>query len=48
MEEVLHQGASPAEIAEILDVALYMGGSLSVKSVRYAFQIMEELGRRPG
>jgi alkylhydroperoxidase/carboxymuconolactone decarboxylase family protein YurZ len=43
VEEVLHQGATEAEIAETLDIGLYMGGSLAVKSVRYAFQILEEL-----
>jgi alkylhydroperoxidase/carboxymuconolactone decarboxylase family protein YurZ len=43
VEEVLHQGATEAEIAETLDVGLYMGGSLAVKSVRYAFQMLEEL-----
>ena len=42
MEEVLHQGASDAEIAETLDIALYMGGSLALKMVRYAFQLLEE------
>ena len=42
MEEVLLQGATEAEIAETLDIALYMGGSLSLKMVRYAFQILEE------
>jgi alkylhydroperoxidase/carboxymuconolactone decarboxylase family protein YurZ len=50
VEEVLHQGASDAEFAETLDIGLYMGGSLAVKSVRYAFQILEEVRglRRPG
>ena len=46
MEEVLHQGATQAEIAETLDIGLYMGGSLAMKSVRYAFQLLDEL-RRP-
>ena len=45
MEEVLLQGASDAEIAETLDVGLYMGGSLATKSVRYAFQVRDELRR---
>ena len=43
MEEVLHQGATDAEIAETLDIGLYMGGSLATKSVRYAFQILDEV-----
>jgi alkylhydroperoxidase/carboxymuconolactone decarboxylase family protein YurZ len=43
VEEVLHQGATDAEIAETLDIGLYMGGSLATKSVRYAFQILDEL-----
>jgi alkylhydroperoxidase/carboxymuconolactone decarboxylase family protein YurZ len=47
VEEVLLQGASDGEIAETLDIGLYMGGSLAMKSVRYAFQIMEER-RKPG
>jgi alkylhydroperoxidase/carboxymuconolactone decarboxylase family protein YurZ len=47
VEEVLHLGATDAEVAETLDIALYMGGSLALKSVRYAFQVREELrGRR--
>ena len=46
MEEVLHLGAADGEISETLDIALYMGGSLAMKSVRYAFQIMEELRGR--
>lgn len=47
MEEVLHQGATDAEVAETLDIGLYMGGSLAVKSVRYAFQVIEELRKVP-
>jgi len=47
VEEVLHQGATDAEVAETLDIGLYMGGSLAVKSVRYAFQILEELKKIP-
>ena len=46
MEEVLHQGASDAEFAETLDIGLYMGGSLALKSVRYAFEILEEVKTR--
>jgi alkylhydroperoxidase/carboxymuconolactone decarboxylase family protein YurZ len=42
VEEVLLHGASEAEVAETLDIGLYMGGSLAMKSVRYAFQIIEE------
>ena len=45
MEEVLLQGATEAEFAETLDIGLYMGGSLAMKSVRYAFQIRGELER---
>jgi hypothetical protein len=43
VEEVLGLGASDAEIAETLDIGLYMGGSISVKSVRHAFSVWEEL-----
>jgi alkylhydroperoxidase/carboxymuconolactone decarboxylase family protein YurZ len=46
VEEVLHQGASDAEFAEALDIGLYMGGSLALKSVRYAFEIQEETRTR--
>ena len=46
MEEVLHLGASEAEIGETLDIGLYMGGSLAMKSVRYAFQMMAEIQAR--
>ncbi len=48
MEEVLHLGASEAEFAETLDIALYMGGSLAMKSVRYAFDVKEALGKARG
>ena len=48
MEEVLLQGASAAEIAETLDIGLYMGGSVATKSVRYAFQVWDELRRADG
>jgi alkylhydroperoxidase/carboxymuconolactone decarboxylase family protein YurZ len=48
VEEVLHLGASDTEIAETLDIGLYMAGSLAMKSVRYAFQIMEEVRARRG
>jgi alkylhydroperoxidase/carboxymuconolactone decarboxylase family protein YurZ len=43
VEEVLHLGATDAELAETLDIGLYMGGSLAVKSVRHAFAVIEEL-----
>ena len=43
MEEVLHLGASEAEIAEALDVALLMSGTLSGKSVRHAYRVIGEL-----
>jgi hypothetical protein len=45
VEEVLLQGATDAEFGETLDIGLYMGGSLAMKSVRYAFQVREELQR---
>jgi len=43
VEEVLHLGASAAEIAETLDVGAIMGGTVSMKSVRHAFAIMAEI-----
>lgn len=43
MEEVLHLGATEAEIAEMLDVGAIMGGTLSMKSVRHAFSVMDEV-----
>ena len=43
MEEVLHLNASDAEIAETLDVGALMGGTLSMKSVRHAFAVLEAL-----
>ena len=46
MEEVLLQGATEAELAETLDIGLYMGGSLAMKSVRYAFQMLAEFRGR--
>lgn len=36
-------GATMAEIAETLDVALLMGGTLCAKAVRHAFAVLEEL-----
>ena len=43
VEEVLGLGATPEEIAETLDVALLMSGTLSVKSVRHAYKVMDDL-----
>ena len=43
MEEVLHLGATEAEVAETLDVGAIMGGTLSMKSVRHAFSVMDEV-----
>ena len=43
MEEVLHQGARAAEIAETLDIGVLMGGTLAIKSVRHAFAVMDAL-----
>jgi len=36
-------GATEAEIAEALDVALIMSGTLSGKSVRHAYRVMTEV-----
>ena len=41
MEEVLHLGASDAAIAETMDVGVLMGGTLAIKSVRHAFNVMD-------
>jgi len=43
VEEVLHLGATAVEIAETLDVGAIMGGTVSMKSVRHAFAIMDEI-----
>jgi alkylhydroperoxidase/carboxymuconolactone decarboxylase family protein YurZ len=43
VEEVLHLGATDTEIAETLDIGALMGGTLSMKSVRHAFAVMEAL-----
>ncbi len=32
-----------AELAEAMDVGLLMGGTLSVKAVRHAYEVLEEL-----
>jgi alkylhydroperoxidase/carboxymuconolactone decarboxylase family protein YurZ len=45
VEEVLHLGATDAEIAETLDVGVLMGGTLAIKSVRHAFAVMDTLKR---
>ena len=36
-------GATEGEIAEALDVALLMSGTLSGKSVRHAYRVMTEI-----
>jgi alkylhydroperoxidase/carboxymuconolactone decarboxylase family protein YurZ len=46
VEEVLHLGATAAEIAETLDVGAIMGGTVSMKSVRHAFSVMDEIARK--
>jgi hypothetical protein len=43
VEEVLHLNASDAEIAEAMDVGALMGGTLSIKSVRHAFAVIDAL-----
>jgi alkylhydroperoxidase/carboxymuconolactone decarboxylase family protein YurZ len=43
VEEVLHLGASEAEIAETLDIGAIMGGTISMKSVRHAFAAMDNV-----
>jgi alkylhydroperoxidase/carboxymuconolactone decarboxylase family protein YurZ len=43
VEEVLHLGASDGEIAETLDIGAIMGGTISMKSVRHAFAVMDEI-----
>jgi alkylhydroperoxidase/carboxymuconolactone decarboxylase family protein YurZ len=43
VEEVLHLDASDAEIAETLDIGAIMGGTISMKSVRHAFAIMDDI-----
>ena len=43
MEEVLRLGAYDAEIAETLDIGAIMGGTISMKSVRHAFAIMDDI-----
>ena len=45
MEEILHLGASEAEIAETLDIGAIMGGTISMKSVRHAFAVMDDIKR---
>jgi alkylhydroperoxidase/carboxymuconolactone decarboxylase family protein YurZ len=45
VEEVLHLGASEAEIAETLDIGAIMGGTISMKSVRHAFAVMDDIKR---
>ena len=36
-------GGTEAELAEAMDVGLIMGGTLSVKAVRYAHEVLDEL-----
>ena len=43
MEEVLHLGATEVEIAETLDIGAIMGGTISMKSVRHAFAVMDDV-----
>ena len=46
VEEVLNLGATDDEINETLDIGVLMGGTLSVKSVRHAFSVIEQLRAR--
>lgn len=48
MEEVLHLGASDAEIAETMDVGVLMGGTLAIKSVRHAFAVLDAMKNTKG
>jgi len=41
-------GGTEAELAEALDVGSLMGGTLAVKSVRYAFEVLEEIRMAKG
>jgi hypothetical protein len=36
-------GGTEAELAEAMDVGLIMGGTLSFKAVRYAYEVLDEL-----
>ncbi|HUO63580.1 MAG TPA: hypothetical protein VMT97_07750 [Terriglobales bacterium] len=47
MEEVLHLGASDTEIAETLDIGAIMGGTVSMKSVRHAFAVIDAVKKGP-
>jgi len=47
VEEVLHLGASEGEIAETLDIGAIMGGTISMKSVRHAFAVMDAITKGP-
>jgi hypothetical protein len=47
VEEVLHLGASDGEIAETLDIGAIMGGTISMKSVRHAFAVMDAIKKGP-
>jgi alkylhydroperoxidase/carboxymuconolactone decarboxylase family protein YurZ len=48
VEEVLHLGASDAEIAETMDVGVLMGGTLAIKSVRHAFAVLDAMKNKQG
>ena len=50
VEEVLDLGGTEAELAEAMDVGLLMGGTLAVKAVRHAYEVLDELrgGGGPG
>jgi len=45
VEEVLHLGATDAEVAETLDIGAIMGGTISMKSGRHAFAVMDAIRR---
>jgi len=47
VEEVLHLGATEAEIAETLDIGAIMGGTISMKSVRHAFAVIDTVKKGP-
>jgi hypothetical protein len=43
VEEVLHRGATDAEMGETLDGGAIMGGTGSMKSGRHAFAVRDEV-----
>lgn len=45
IQQCMKLGCTPEELHEVLDVALVVGGSITIPHVRYAYEMIEEIQR---